>query len=148
MATSGNWHTFLTPWNKATVFDYVYDPNWVGQEAQGPVTGAFRPLQPSDFAATISGLTVGAVAVTGITQLGFGLNLSIVTGSQMTIPVGAKSYSIVVESGSAYVNGQLIDQGYGIGGGNNGLATLNAAIVVGATGAGSTPSRVMVAYEL
>jgi hypothetical protein len=56
-----------------------------------------------------------------------------ITGSQITIPAGAKEWSVAVESGSAFVNGLQLNAGTALNGGNAGGALLSG-ITVGCTG--------------
>ena len=92
--------------------------------------------------------SINAVAVTGnpnvtIDTGSFLPSFSAITNGQMQIPVGARQYSVAVESGSAYINGMLINAQTIInGGGYDGRRTLSSAINVGCTG-----GRIIVTYE-
>ncbi len=65
------------------------------------------------------------------------------TGSQLSIPVGAYNWSVIVQSGTAYLNsfpifvGTVSDPGNGIGG------KLSAPLSVGISG-----GRVLVTYDI
>lgn len=98
---------------------------------------------PNEIAALASGNS-------GIFQIQAALNSGVygffatgVTGSQFQIPVGAKSYSIGIESGSAYINGTQFNSISSIGGGGYDKFTLSAVINVGVTG-----GRVIATWEV
>ncbi len=152
---------------------YGWSPNSTGA---GGITGIWQPVQlgsdGSIIVALNSGISVGNISVSGITiddssvvyavssgnaylasisgasQGAYSPNWAIITGGQTTIPVNAKSYSIAVESGYAFVNGNLFNAGSSIdGGAYNGSFRLSTAIAVGTTGSAADPSRVIVYYE-
>lgn len=76
-------------------------------------------------------------------------SLSVLTGSQIQIPVGVRSASVAVNSGYAVVNGTSIPQGVTLNfGGYNGCPTLSTAINVGSTGSAASPSNVLVMWEV
>ncbi len=152
---------------------YGWQPNATGI---GNVTGQWLPTQlgsdGSIIVALNSGISVGNISLTGITiddtsvvnalttgnaylasisgasQGIYTPNFTIVIDTQTTIPVNAKSYSIAVESGYAYVNGNLFNAGSTVnGGGYNGSFGLGSEISVGGTGDVTTPVRIIVYYE-
>jgi hypothetical protein len=75
----------------------------------------------------------------------FSPTFNIITSSQVQIPANAKSWSVAVESGSAFINGSgPINAGTALnGGGYNGAFKLSAAINVGCTG-----GRAIIVYEV
>lgn len=161
MATTGNFNTYLTPYEKGTAFDYIYDPNWIAYNGAkvAIATGAFRPLQASDFGSSVSvsglSVTVGAVAITGNPQVTVSNALAI-TGNpivtpasgnysavfsgfnngQAQIPIGAKDYSIGAISGNLYINGYgPIPAPFAVAGGEfDGRQALATVINFGLTG--------------
>lgn len=147
MATTGNFNTYLTPYEKGTAFDYIYDPNWIAYNGAkvAIATGAFRPLQASDFGSSVSvsglNVTVGAVAVTGspIVVPASGSYSAIFSGfnnGQAQIPIGAKDYSIAAISGNLYINGYgPIPSPFAVAGGEfDGRQALATVINFGLTG--------------
>ncbi len=152
---------------------YGWSPNATGV---GGITGIWQPIplgsDGSLIVALNSGISIGSISVSGLTidntsvvnalttgnaylasisgasQGTYSPNFAIITGSQTTIPVNTKSYSIAVESGYAFINGNLFNAGSSIDGGSyNGSFRLSTAIAVGATGDVANPSRVIVYYE-
>lgn len=81
-----------------------------------------------------------ALAISGvsspvyITGAGFSPTFQTLTGSQLVVPVGARSYAFTVISGNGYVNGAAVFQGLSIAGGGYGFATLTSTIAIGTTG--------------
>lgn len=124
-----------------TMAQVIYDPG---------VTG-FRFLQESD-SMTISGnpnvtissgARVGVTGLVGITGNAYTSNIQVVTSGNQSIPVGAKSWSVTVESGAASVAGRQLSTPTAIyGGGYDGRFTLGTAILVGCTG-----GRAIVTWE-
>lgn len=140
MSNSGLYNTYISPYSKATAFEYIYDPNLVvfnhGMGGGSTQTGGFRPLATTDFGSTsISGLnvSVGAVAVTGIASVLVtntapinvtGIVLTQVTGS-VTTTVSAVA---ITGSPNVTVNGGFL--------GITGVPTfINAGGYLGLTGA-------------
>jgi hypothetical protein len=119
---------------------YIYDPNAVVTGDNQPITGCERPLQPSDFAAVISGgVTIGNVGVTGgnvtINSGSYTPTFSFVTNGQVQIPGGAKQASVTVSSGTAAINGSTIPVGTVVKlGGYDGRFILAGSVNVGCTG--------------
>jgi hypothetical protein len=76
--------------------------------------------------------------------------LSIITGGQMQIPAGAKSASIAIISGAAYINGSgAFPAGLTLSfGGYDGRLSLASAINVGATGSAASPSQLIISWEV
>ncbi len=111
---------------------------------QDSATGDWRPLRAADMSAQLNltgDLTVNSqpsVAVTGdVTIAGatFISHISGLTSGILTIPVGAKAWSVAVESGSCYVNQTVLNEGTSLnGGGFDGRCTLSQAIIIGCTG--------------
>lgn len=66
-----------------------------------------------------------------------------ITGSQFQIPVGARSYTIFVESGSAFVDGTQLNASRSFSSPGYGNRTLGTAINVGTTG-----GKVIVNWDL
>lgn len=140
---------------------YVWSETVVVTGNQGYYTGAWIPALAGpdgslnvninsgvNIAFSGSNFSISNVAVTGgnitINSGSYAPSFSIITSSQTQIPVGAKSWSISVVSGSAYVNGTGPISAYTNinGGGYDGRFTLNTAINVGTTG-----GNVLIAYE-
>lgn len=96
---------------------------------------------------------VRAVAVTNTVTINSGSytpGFAIITGSQTQIPIGAKSASVAIISGSAYINGSgAFPAGLTLGfGGYDGRFPLASAINVGATGSIASPSQVIILWEV
>jgi hypothetical protein len=100
-----------------------------------------------DLAPVVSAQSSGNATLTQIQAIlnsgTYGFFATGVTGSQFQIPAGAKSYSIGVESGSAFINGTLFNSISSIGGGGYDKFTLSAVINVGTTG-----GRVIATWEV
>jgi hypothetical protein len=144
-------------WSETTVFD---NP--------APTTGAWTPLavDPSGYLkvsiagasfsgdlniennVSITGQTI-PVNVTGLVNSGnYGFFNSSITGSETQIPVGAWSWSVYVESGTAFVNGVNYNTFETVmGGGYDGMKRLSSAINVGCTGSAAAPCRVILNWE-
>lgn len=144
--------------------DYAFNPSAVITGNNPPTTGAWVPFSTDaqgNISVTVAGgVTVSggsapsAVAITGspsvqIQSGSYNPNYTIITGSQFSIPVGARSYSVSVISGSAYLNGTGPIFAYSNinGGGYGGTWILGSAINVGATGTITAPCSVLIAYE-
>lgn len=153
-------------------FGYVWDPNatFTGNALQ---TGAWVPSSTGMYGGgggaggnvtvintapiPISGVvnatvTIGNIAVTGnsVTNSGtYSPNFALITGSQFIVPTSAKSWSVAIISGFAYLNGTgAIPAGITIAGGSYaGSQLLSSPMVVGATGSAAAPSQVLVVYE-
>jgi hypothetical protein len=98
------------------------------------MTGAWIPSQVD---------SQGNVKVVSTSESGsYTPSFNAVTSGQIQIPVGAKSYSIAVESGRAFVNGVLFNTLTSYNGGNHELYSLSNSINVGCTG-----GRVIVIWE-
>jgi hypothetical protein len=84
-------------------FNQLYDQNWIWNNGASLVTGAWRPFFPSDFAATISGLSVsvGAVAITGVNNVA----VTGTTNVNITNPVLAVSGAFSTTIGNVAVTG-------------------------------------------
>ncbi len=154
---------------KNTSFGFAFDSTAVITGSNN-VTGAWTPLT-----STVNGLRVdiGGVnftgnlevdntevvlaiasgnaylaSISGASQGTYSPNFAIVTGSQTTIPINTKSYSIAIESGYGFINGNLFNAGSTLnGGGYNGSWKLGSTIVVGTTGSAAVPSRIVIYYE-
>lgn len=141
MAIPRSFSTVFNVGHSSPVFLYCYDPNAVVTGDNQPITGCERPMQPSDFATTISGgLTIGNVGVTGgnitINSGAYTPTFSFVTAGQVTIPAGAKQASITVVSGLTSINGSFAPVGTVVKlGGYDGRFILAGAVNVGCTGA-------------
>lgn len=129
----------------APAFIYLYDPQALITGTNGAiVTGAQRPLTTIDFYSAITG-GIGSIVVTGILDFSttYTPTFLAITGSQIQIPTGVKSYSIFVESGGAYINGVLFNASHAFeGGGYNGQAYSTQIINIGCTG-----GRTVITYE-
>lgn len=87
-----------------------------------------------------------AISVTG--QYTFASPV-LITGSQTQIPAGAKSWSVSIISGFAFINGTGPIYSYANlnGGGYTANSSLTTAINIGCTGTASDPSQVLVMWE-
>ncbi len=70
-----------------------------------------------------------------------------VTSGQFQIPIGTRSYSILVESGFAYVNGFLCNSNYSLNGGGYPGRISSNIMNIGCTGTAAIPARVIIYYE-
>lgn len=113
---------------------YLFDPDYV----TAGLTGQWRPMLPSDFAIiSITGVTA---IITGGTYQTTQMTL---TGSQAIVPVGMKSVSVAVQSGTAYVNSIPWNAGTVLNmGGYDGRYLSAIAYAVGITG-----GRAYLVYE-
>lgn len=144
--------------HSSAVGNLVAAPSWLFDPAQistdGNSTGMWRALTPADLYSNISvtgtlfsGITVSNVvlesyALSGIRPVT--TSFSIITGSQVTIPVNSRSWAFAVISGEAWVNGSGgIPAGIAINSQNYNAS----AITIGATGAGAASAKVIVQWE-
>ena len=104
-----------------TVYNYVWDENAIISGTAGYITGSWRPVTATDLGAANAAEQ-------------FGFNIQVLTSGQFSIPAGARSYSIKIESGSASINSALINAVTTIDGGRLGNFVLGSAINVGCTG--------------
>jgi hypothetical protein len=147
---------------------YVWSPTAVITGSANPVTGAWIPASATADGAlnvniasvifsgelnvennvSITGQTV-PVNVTGLVNSGnYNFFNSSITGSETQIPVGAWSWSVYVESGTAFVNGVNYNTFETVmGGGYDGMKRLSSAINVGCTGSAAAPCRVILNWE-
>jgi hypothetical protein len=154
--------------NKASpTFLYTFD---TGVLIGSGDTGAWRAVTPADLGADIGKINITGVEtlileVDDLEQLAqsgnqylqsisgdtkqlvnggtFIPNFQVITNTQIQIPTGVRSYSIAIESGSAYVNGILMNSQMVInGGGYEGRWFLGQEINVGTSG-----GRVLVNFE-
>lgn len=175
MATSNRNWLAGTAGNLVSALNQVWDPtgiayNTIDNSIIG--TGVWRNMMPSDVAGggggnvtvtntapiPVSGVvqaavTINSVAVTGIVTINSGTytpTISVITGSQTQIPAGARSSSVAVISGYAYVNGSgPILAGTSMSfGGYDGHFLSSVVLNVGATGNTGAPCNVLVIYEL
>lgn len=117
----------------------------------GLITGLWRPvaLDPSGRLLTsIDNISLSGAEINVVDSGIYTDTFTSITGSQTQIPVGVKAWSILVESGYAYVNGTLLNAyvsmaGGALGGGYLSTTTIN----VGTTGTAADPSRVVISYE-
>ena len=139
------------------VGNLVAAQNWIFDSGQvstdGWTTGMWRAQTPADSQVTIdsiniSGINVAVDQLETITTSGVRAvtnNFSIITGSQLTLPIGTRSWSFAVVSGQAWVNGTGgIDAGYGLSSENYSANAIN----IGATGAGAASAKVLVQWEI
>jgi hypothetical protein len=136
--------------NLVTNTNFIFDSGQVSTD--GNSTGMWRALTPADMLSTIdsvniSGINVNTDQLEAITTSGVRAVTStfyVVTGSQMTIPAGTRSWAIGVVSGAAYINGA---------GPFESMVTFSsasyvaAAITVGGTGTVASPTKIVVQYE-
>lgn len=99
-----------------------------------------------------STITNSILPVSGISTVVGGVytpSFSIVTGSQVIIPVGVRSASVSIVSGTAYVNGTgPVVAGVTLKfGGYDGRYLSSAGVVVGATGSALFPCQVLILWE-
>lgn len=95
----------------------------------------FRPAKASDFA----GGGGGSFSLTG----NYSVFITGLTSGVVNIPVGAKNWSVAVESGNAYIKNILFNAGTSINIENIGHSTLSSAVSVGCTG-----GRTIIYYQL
>lgn len=124
-------------------FTNVYDANYVWENGSNvSQTGAWRPLFPSDFSASISGVTVNTTALETITTSGVAFQAA-VSGQTATLVTEATnrwkkvSSSGYVSSFSPTVGSHLVSKVQGIS-----KTTVNPGYILvydGATGAGNYP---------
>ncbi len=90
---------------------------------------------------------VGSVGITGDVTIAGSTYTSLISGitsGTVVIPIGAKSWSIAVESGSCYMNTTLLNNGTSLnGGGYDGRYTLGTSLSIGCTG-----GRALVMWEI
>lgn len=154
---------FFSP---GAVGNLVGSLNWIFDSGQissdGNSTGMWRALTPTDLLTSIDSVNISGISVntdqletittSGTQYLAFvsgrmaalTTNFAIITGSQVTIPAGTRSWSVGVQSGAAYINnvGPYVAQ-----------MTLSSefytanAINVGGTGVVASPTCIYVIYE-
>jgi hypothetical protein len=176
MPTERNRYYSAPPSTHNVATQYIWDSNAVITGTLNPITGCFRPLEPTDLSANVEvsgglSINVGAVAITGnpevrvsnainttgsitldgsisisgdvsIATKTYTSYISGVTSGQLTIGAGALSWSVAVESGSAYLNGLLLNEGSALNGGGYGQYTSNTVYNIGCTG-----GRTLVVWE-
>lgn len=147
--------TYTGPGGQLTTSNvYVWDPNLLVSGVstnQVIATGGMRPLYVTDFPG--GGGAASSVVVTNSVTTSSGTytpTFAIITGGQTTIPAGAKSASVAVISGSAYVNGTgPLIAGTSLNlGGYDGKMLLNGPVTVGGTGVVASPANILVSWEL
>lgn len=168
MPTERNRYYSAPPSTHNIAATYIWDGTSVITGCFPPITGCFRPAEPSDFAASISGsggmsVNVSAVAITGnpnVTVSNFPYEMGItgdvnianktyttyisgVTSGSVLIPTGTLSWSVAVESGSAYINNLLLNEGSSFNGGGYGNYFSNTPLNIGCTG-----GRTLIMWEV
>ena len=135
MATARNRFYSSPPETHALGFMYGWSPTDVAPNGLNPNTGLWNPVQIDSSGYLQATLQPSAISYQ-----------TIVTGStsgQLSIPVGAYNWNVIVQSGTAYLNsfpifvGTVADGGNGIGG------KLSAPLSVGISG-----GRVLVTYDI
>lgn len=155
---TGAYRPYLASYGQgAQSFNQIFDTGWVTYTTDGASiigTGAWRPMFPSDLASTVgsiylSGINVNTDQLETIETSGVRSvtsNFSIITGSQIVIPVGSRSWSVAFISGDAgYINGTgTFQAGLSLSSANYNLN----AIVIGGTGSTGAPFKAIVQWEV
>lgn len=152
-------------------FLYTFDSGIVTSQGGRYITGAWRAVTPEDLGTSIGTVNVSGIDslivdlddVEALAQSGNQFLASIsggiqslvsgglyaptflaITSGQAQIPTGVKSWSVGIESGTAFLNGVAMNAQMAINGGDyDGRYRLGTAINVGITG-----GRVVLTYEV
>lgn len=89
---------------------------------------------------------IGSVGITGNINIAnkiYTTYLSGITSGSVLIPTGTLSWSVAVESGSAYINNLLLNEGSSFNGGGYGSYFSNSTLNIGCTG-----GRTLIMWEV